>query len=104
MFLFSHVLGDHTKISLKTRNVFIECTGTDITKVNESFLLLICFNIIVFPLDNRAPIQRPTTTRHLLYGASIPIQKTGIPWKEFQASSIDSIMFSLNFDFTVSLC
>uniref|UniRef100_A0A8C3URX7 Phenylalanine--tRNA ligase beta subunit n=1 Tax=Catharus ustulatus TaxID=91951 RepID=A0A8C3URX7_CATUS len=24
--------GDHTKISLKTRNVFIECTGTDITK------------------------------------------------------------------------
>uniref|UniRef100_A0A8C5U2G8 Phenylalanine--tRNA ligase beta subunit n=1 Tax=Malurus cyaneus samueli TaxID=2593467 RepID=A0A8C5U2G8_9PASS len=24
--------GDHTKISLSTRNVFIECTGTDITK------------------------------------------------------------------------
>uniref|UniRef100_A0A8C0VAK1 Phenylalanine--tRNA ligase beta subunit n=1 Tax=Cyanistes caeruleus TaxID=156563 RepID=A0A8C0VAK1_CYACU len=24
--------GDHTKISLNTRNVFIECTGTDITK------------------------------------------------------------------------
>lgn len=34
MFLFSRVLGDHTKISLNTRNVFIECTGTDITKVN----------------------------------------------------------------------
>lgn len=34
MFLFSHVLGDHTKITLNTRNVFIECTGTDITKVN----------------------------------------------------------------------
>uniref|UniRef100_A0A8C0V9A4 Phenylalanine--tRNA ligase beta subunit n=1 Tax=Cyanistes caeruleus TaxID=156563 RepID=A0A8C0V9A4_CYACU len=77
--------GDHTKISLNTRNVFIECTGTDITKVNYSFLLLICFNIIVFPLDNRAQIQRPTT-RHLLSGSNHPIQKLqdcGIPWKQF---------------------
>ena len=24
--------GDHSKISLKTKNVFIECTGTDLTK------------------------------------------------------------------------
>jgi phenylalanyl-tRNA synthetase beta chain len=24
--------GDHSKISLKTRNIFIECTGTDLTK------------------------------------------------------------------------
>jgi len=34
MFLSSCVLGDHTKISVNTRNVFIECTATDITKVN----------------------------------------------------------------------
>ena len=24
--------GDHSKISLKTKNIFIECTGTDLTK------------------------------------------------------------------------
>lgn len=27
--------GDHSKISLKTKNVFIECTATDVTKVRQ---------------------------------------------------------------------
>lgn len=25
--------GDHSKITLKTKNIFIECTATDLTKV-----------------------------------------------------------------------
>lgn len=27
--------GDHSKITLKTKNVFIECTATDLTKVQR---------------------------------------------------------------------
>lgn len=27
--------GDHSKITLKTKNVFIECTATDLTKVQQ---------------------------------------------------------------------
>lgn len=27
--------GDYSKITLKTKNVFIECTATDVTKVQE---------------------------------------------------------------------
>lgn len=59
MFLSPRVSGDHTKISVNTRNVFIECTGTDITKVNESFLLVIRCNIVIFLLGAWAPRKRP---------------------------------------------
>ena len=31
------ILGNHSKITVNTRNVFIECTGTDFTKVNKTF-------------------------------------------------------------------
>lgn len=30
------VAGNHSKITVNTRNVFIECTGTDFTKVSET--------------------------------------------------------------------
>jgi phenylalanyl-tRNA synthetase beta chain len=29
--------GEHSKISLSTRNVFIECTATDLTKVRPRY-------------------------------------------------------------------
>lgn len=29
--------GNHSKITLNTKNVFIECTGTDFTKVKQMF-------------------------------------------------------------------
>uniref|UniRef100_A0A8C1XPA5 Phenylalanine--tRNA ligase beta subunit n=1 Tax=Cyprinus carpio TaxID=7962 RepID=A0A8C1XPA5_CYPCA len=35
--------GDHSKISLNTKNIFIECTATDLTKVN--LLKCVCFNV-----------------------------------------------------------
>uniref|UniRef100_A0A672NFS6 Phenylalanine--tRNA ligase beta subunit n=1 Tax=Sinocyclocheilus grahami TaxID=75366 RepID=A0A672NFS6_SINGR len=42
--------GDHRKISLNTKNIFIECTATDLTKVNRFtvilILLLFCNNTI----------------------------------------------------------
>uniref|UniRef100_A0A673I4I6 Phenylalanine--tRNA ligase beta subunit n=1 Tax=Sinocyclocheilus rhinocerous TaxID=307959 RepID=A0A673I4I6_9TELE len=42
--------GDHSKISLNTKNIFIECTATDLTKVNRFtvilILLLFCNNTI----------------------------------------------------------
>lgn len=31
------VVGNHSKITVNTRNVFIECTGTDFTKVSKPF-------------------------------------------------------------------
>jgi phenylalanyl-tRNA synthetase beta subunit len=31
--------GDHSKISIETKNVFIECTATDVTKVQKLRLL-----------------------------------------------------------------
>lgn len=34
--------GDHSKISLKTRNVFIECTATDLTKARIVLDTLVC--------------------------------------------------------------
>uniref|UniRef100_A0A9J7ZUB0 Phenylalanine--tRNA ligase beta subunit n=1 Tax=Cyprinus carpio carpio TaxID=630221 RepID=A0A9J7ZUB0_CYPCA len=41
--------GDHSKISLNTKNIFIECTATDLTKVNRFTLIItvclfVCFN------------------------------------------------------------
>lgn len=30
--LFSHFLGEHSKITLKTKNIFIEATATDLKK------------------------------------------------------------------------
>ena len=35
--------GDHSKITLNTKNVFIECTATDLTKVaGENSPLFVC--------------------------------------------------------------
>lgn len=34
--------GDHTKITLNTRNVFIECTATDLTKVCKISTYRVC--------------------------------------------------------------
>lgn len=34
--------GDHSKISLNTKNVFIECTATDLTKVRCVFTAVFC--------------------------------------------------------------
>lgn len=31
------VAGEHSKLTVNTKNVFIECTGTDFTKVIETF-------------------------------------------------------------------
>eukprot|EP00457_Paulinella_chromatophora_P004005 gb/GEZN01004015.1/.p1 GENE.gb/GEZN01004015.1/~~gb/GEZN01004015.1/.p1 ORF type:complete len:625 (-),score=84.71 gb/GEZN01004015.1/:174-2021(-) len=33
--------GEHSKISLKTRNIFIECTGTDLTKLETTLNMLV---------------------------------------------------------------
>lgn len=33
--------GDHSKITLNTKNVFIECTATDLTKVFQSIFILL---------------------------------------------------------------
>ena len=30
--------GDHSKMSLDTKNIFIECTGTDVHKVRVSWI------------------------------------------------------------------
>lgn len=30
--------GDHSKITLNTKNIFIECTATDLTKVKTNFI------------------------------------------------------------------
>ena len=37
--------GEHSKITLKTKNVFIECTATDLTKVS---LLFFKFTFVLF--------------------------------------------------------
>ena len=42
--------GDHSKIALKTKNVFVECTATDLTKVHltgEHRNLIICCSVSV---------------------------------------------------------
>ena len=33
--------GDHSKITLSTKNILIECTATDLTKVHETFLFYV---------------------------------------------------------------
>lgn len=37
------VAGEHSKLTVNTKNVFIECTGTDFTKVIETFILLLYY-------------------------------------------------------------
>ena len=37
------IAGDHSKISLSTKNVLIECTATDLKKVKS----MVCYNIVV---------------------------------------------------------
>ena len=34
-FFYSYFPGEHSKITLNTKNVFIECTATDLHKVTE---------------------------------------------------------------------
>ena len=34
LYNFTYVAGDHSRITLKTRNVFIEITATDLNKAN----------------------------------------------------------------------
>uniref|UniRef100_A0A8C2BDF4 Phenylalanine--tRNA ligase beta subunit n=1 Tax=Cyprinus carpio TaxID=7962 RepID=A0A8C2BDF4_CYPCA len=41
--------GDHSKISLNTKNIFIECTATDLTKVNRFTVILVEGAEVVYP-------------------------------------------------------
>lgn len=38
--------GDHTKITLNTENVFIECTATDLTKVRRIFTSIYSISLV----------------------------------------------------------
>jgi phenylalanyl-tRNA synthetase beta chain len=50
--------GDHSKISLKTKNVFIECTATDLTKANVVLNTIVTiFSQYATPQFSCEPIQ-----------------------------------------------
>lgn len=40
--------GDHSKITLNTKNIFIECTATDLTKVYMCMYIVLFFILHIF--------------------------------------------------------
>uniref|UniRef100_A0A8C9MHG0 phenylalanine--tRNA ligase n=1 Tax=Serinus canaria TaxID=9135 RepID=A0A8C9MHG0_SERCA len=63
--------GDHTKITLNTRNVFIECTGTDITKAK------IVLDIIVTMFSEYCENETPSSLAKLLTRMCLKSHVTG---------------------------
>ena len=46
--------GEHSKITLNTRNIFIECTATDLTKVSDPMLILrVHINLYISNVESR---------------------------------------------------
>uniref|UniRef100_A0A8D0DCH0 Phenylalanine--tRNA ligase beta subunit n=1 Tax=Sander lucioperca TaxID=283035 RepID=A0A8D0DCH0_SANLU len=77
--------GDHSKITLKTKNVFVECTATDLTKVllrGEPNMLSSCslvFSSIVHSLSRKSHICESTEKiAQLLTKMCLRSQATGV--------------------------
>uniref|UniRef100_A0A803XP16 Phenylalanine--tRNA ligase beta subunit n=1 Tax=Meleagris gallopavo TaxID=9103 RepID=A0A803XP16_MELGA len=64
--------GDHSKISLKTRNVFIECTGTDMTKAK----IVLDIIVAMFKMANVELAYRKEKVKPELINKKLGISET----------------------------